>query len=59
MAADLFVQLRVTIGRALLREKSRKSTGDRAENWNRLRRVVSRKVIHSYTHDTNENKEKY
>lgn len=37
--ADLFVQLRVTIGRALLREKSRKRTGGRAENWNRLRRV--------------------
>lgn len=32
MTADLFVQLRTTIDRALLRGKSRKRTGGRVEN---------------------------
>jgi len=32
MMADLFVQLCTTIGRALLRRKSRKRTGGRVEN---------------------------
>lgn len=56
--ADLFVQLRVTIGGALLRGKSWKRVGGRAENWNRVRRVVSRKVIHSCTRGANEDREK-
>jgi len=53
---DLFVQRRITIGWALLRGKSQKRIGGRAENWNRARRGVSRKVIHSYTRDTIEDR---